>query len=701
MAGVLSKFRITSGKEEKTNLPVKTIPAKKNISGHKPASKKLWILGGIFILFLILVLIALVISTQQTRQNTAQLEIVARLQMHDQRLSKATQQALLGHESAFAQLKDSQNQHNHFISLLSQGGSYRNGQISPVTDPAARPHLESYISNWQQEEKKINLIVNNQESLVYLSRVINEINAANKQLSQSMEQLTDHLRKIDHSPNEIIAVETMKALTQNVTKSVNSIFPSAFPIAEIKGQLAQDRQRFSTIIQALNQGNNGLSLISIDDKLALEKLSEISTLFRNLDNHIGIVQQHISGIINIKFAASEIVKNSEVMLSLARALDDELQLQDINNISLLNIATYSSGACAILALFLFSSALRKNTHHQLLASQNEIEKTQKAILRLLDDMKKIADGDLTARTVVTEDITGAIADSINYTVEELHTLVAQVNKASAQVVKASNQAQNVSSELLTAAQQQSIKIEETTIAVLGMTESISEVSDTATESAKVAKQSLATAEKGNIAVRESIAGMNEIRTHIQDTSKRIKRLGESSQEIGEIVALISDITEQTNVLALNAALQATAAGEAGRGFTVIAQEVQRLAERSAEATKQVSGLIRTIQGDTQDTIAAMERSTLGVAKGAKRSDAAGQALEEIEEVSKKLAQLVTSIFDTTHAQTQAANKVVENMEEILHITRQATEGTTQTTSSIKQISGFASELKASVSRFKV
>ena len=280
-------------------------------------------------------------------------------------------------------------------------------------------------------------------------------------------------------------------------------------------------------------------------------------------------------------------------------------------------------------------------------------------------------------------------------------MVEQVNAASAQVVEASNQAQHVSSELLTAAQQQSVRIEETTIAVLGMTESISEISDAAAESARVARQSLATAEKGTKAVRESIAGMNEIRTHIQDTSKRIKRLGESSQEIGEIVALISDITEQTNVLALNAALQATAAGEAGRGFTVIAQEVQRLSERSAEASKQIGGLIKTIQGDMQDTIAAMERSTLGVAKGAKRSDAAGQALEEIEDVSKQLAQLVTSIFDTTHAQTQAANQVVANMEEILHITRQTTVGTMQTTVSIKQISGFASELKASVSSFKV
>jgi twitching motility protein PilJ len=354
-----------------------------------------------------------------------------------------------------------------------------------------------------------------------------------------------------------------------------------------------------------------------------------------------------------------------------------------------------------LTLIFFAKLLQQSSRNQALASKHEVDKTQKAIHKLLSDMRKIADGDLTVRTNVTHPTTGAIADAINYTIEELHTLVEQVNQATALVVKSSDQAQYVSSGLLNAAQQQSFRIEETTLAVVGMMESITEISDLATESARVAKQSLMTAEKGTAAVRESIAGMNEIRTHIQDTSKRIKRLGESSQEIGEIVALITDITDQTNVLALNVALQATAAGEAGHGFTVIAQEVQRLAERSAEASKQISELIVTIQGDTQDAIEAMERSTLGVAKGTKRSDAAGRALEEIEEVSKQLAQLVANIFDITHTQTQTANTVVANMEEILHITRQNTQGTLQTTASIRQITGFASELKASVSNFKV
>ena len=245
-------------------------------------------------------------------------------------------------------------------------------------------------------------------------------------------------------------------------------------------------------------------------------------------------------------------------------------------------------------------------------------------------MGDLADGDLTMRAQVTEDITGAIADSMNYTIDELRTLVTGVNNAAIQVTQKTAQAQSISAELLGAAERQSKEIEETTAQVLQVSRSISEVSTTAEEGARVAQRSLAAADKGRAAVQNSISGMNDIREQIQETSKRIKRLGESSQEIGEIVELISDITEQTNVLALNAAIQAASAGEAGRGFSVVAEEVQRLAERSGEATKQIGAIVKTIQADTQDAVAAMEKSTQGVVEGAKLSDAAGQALSEID-----------------------------------------------------------------------
>ena len=326
---------------------------------------------------------------------------------------------------------------------------------------------------------------------------------------------------------------------------------------------------------------------------------------------------------------------------------------------------------------------------------------QSAILRLMNELQEVADGDLTVQATVSEDITGAIADSVNYTVEELRDLVGRINRTAAAVADASNRAQMTSSSLQAASDQQSREIRETGEAVLAMASQIKRVSESAAQSAEVARESLAAADTGRQAVENSISGMNGIRDQIQETAKRIKRLGESSQEIGEIIELISDITEQTNVLALNAAIQAASAGEAGRGFTIVAEEVQRLAEKSAEATRQISALVKAIQTDTHDAVAAMERSTQGVVEGARLSDEAGTALGGIGEVSRELADLIMKISRTTEDQAVSAEAVAQSIQRILLVTEQTSEGTQQTAGSILQLAELARELKNSVARFRV
>jgi len=326
---------------------------------------------------------------------------------------------------------------------------------------------------------------------------------------------------------------------------------------------------------------------------------------------------------------------------------------------------------------------------------------QAAILRLMNELQTVAEGDLTQQATVTEDITGAIADSVNYTVEELRTLVSQVQGTVGRVTETTQQVEATSTELLAASTEQLREIRETGESVLQMAGRINDVSAQAQQTAEVARQSLQAAEAGLSAVQNTIGGMNSIRDNIQETSKRIKRLGESSQEIGEITELISDITEQTNVLALNAAIQAASAGEAGRGFSVVAEEVQRLAERSGDATRQIAALVKTIQTDTQDAVASMERSTQGVVEGTKLSDTAGSALNDIDRVTRQLSALIAQISNQALSEAQSANVVAANIQHIFAVTEQTGEGTRSTAQMVRELSKTAEELKQSVARFKI
>ena len=326
---------------------------------------------------------------------------------------------------------------------------------------------------------------------------------------------------------------------------------------------------------------------------------------------------------------------------------------------------------------------------------------QAAILRLMNELQTVAEGDLTQQATVTEDITGAIADSVNYTVEELRSLVTSVQTTASKVAQTTSEVDATSTELLAASNEQMNEIQATGKSVLEMAVRINTVSSQAQESAAVARQSLEAADSGLKAVQNAIGGMNAIRDQIQETSKRIKRLGESSQEIGEITELISDITEQTNVLALNAAIQAASAGEAGRGFSVVAEEVQRLAERSGDATRQISALVKTIQTDTQDAVAAMERSTQGVVDGAKLSDNAGARLGEIDQVSRRLSELIQQISDSALREANLANAVADSIQNIFAVTEQTSEGTRTTAGQVRELSRMAEELRQSVARFKI
>lgn len=353
----------------------------------------------------------------------------------------------------------------------------------------------------------------------------------------------------------------------------------------------------------------------------------------------------------------------------------------------------------VLMLIAYYAARDYRRAAELQAAQSE--KDQHAILTLLDELQSLADGDLTAQATVTEDITGAIADSINYAIDALRELVVTVNDSSILVDGAAKQTEATAKQLVKSAETQAKQAAAASDSVATMAASIEEISGNAERCSDVARHAVDISHKGGEAVRRTIDGMNTIRETIQDTSKRIKRLGESSQEIGNIVELIEEIAEQTNILALNASIEASRAGESSRGFAVVADEVQKLAERSSAATRKIEVLVSTIQSDTNEAVVSMERSTTDVVGGALLAENAGAALDEIEQVSHQMASLIQNISETGHGQNRLAAAINKNMLVLRQISAKTTQSTAQTSLAISRLSELASQLRQSVRGFRL
>jgi twitching motility protein PilJ len=503
-------------------------------------------------------------------------------------------------------------------------------------------------------------------------------------------------------------------LTQRIGKSSNEFLTMEGVSPEAVFLLGKDLNSFKEIAKGMLDGSAELRLTATSDAQTREQLTALIKLYEETRTQAGAILGNLLGLVSAREAQVTILTDSEVLRKdleeLQTALSSQTGLSGIALMTLLvaaALALLSAGGLSYVQLLdsrqrqVSADALRVEAQRQEQEAKRVNDANQAAILRLMNELQTVAEGDLTQEATVTEDITGAIADSVNYTVEELRSLVGNVQNTAARVASTTAEVDITSTELLAASNEQLHEIRETGRSVVDMATRINQVSAQAQESADVARQSLQAAEVGLQAVQNAIGGMNTIRDQIQETSKRIKRLGESSQEIGEITELISDITEQTNVLALNAAIQAASAGDAGRGFSVVAEEVQRLAERSADATRQIAALVKAIQTDTQDAVGAMERSTQGVVEGAKLSDNAGTALSEIDQVSRRLAELIEQISVSTSREANLANEVADNIQHIFAVTEQTGEGTRSTAAQVRELSKMAEELRQSVARFRI
>jgi twitching motility protein PilJ len=636
----------------------------------------------------------LFVDIQEERDGDTLLTAAGQIRTLSQQIAKSVPLALQGNAAAFKELRTARDRFSELIGAMTVGGEVGGIDI-PATPAAVRPALDETISVWDKTAKNAADLLEQEANLITLGKAVTLLNARNATLQDLADDLLTHKLA---AGRDVGPAAQLAMLTQRIAKNANTLLTVEGVRPEVAFQLDKDTHTFNDQLGILKLGADGIARVKLD---ALD--AEFKTNHDALAGVLGNLQRLVAG----KQAGGQLLADNAALLKSMENLSAAYMAAAAGSWLYKGIAL-AFALVAIAALVMFIKTFNRDGEERRILAERQRKEAeaakdanQEAILRLMNEMGDLADGDLTVRATVTEDITGAIADSVNYTIEELSVLVKRINNAALRLTAASEAARNTSRELLNASARQSEEIREAGGQVRDMATSIETVSQRAGESAQVANHALEAAQKGTQAVENSIAGMNDIRSQIQETSKRIKRLGESSQEIGEIVELISDITEQTNVLALNAAIQAASAGEAGRGFSVVAEEVQRLAERSGEATKQIAAIVKTIQADTSDAVSAMEYSTQGVVEGAKLSDAAGQALTEISTVSTSLAGLIGRISADTQAQADIATRVAALMADILKITEQTSRGTEQTAGSIGELAELAVELKGSVAGFKV
>ena len=631
--------------------------------------------------------------------------------MQSQRLAKSVSQALVGNAISFDEVRDSSTVLAKTMRGLRQGDSELS--LEPLAANFA-PELDEIAPQVERAEKNAATVLGQQKILLQVGSALRTINRQSSDLLEIAETISSLKLQQNAPAAEVSASGQLVMLTQRIGKSANEFLTMEGVSPEAVFLLGKDLNSFKEIATGLLSGSTELRLSATSDSQIKERLEALLALYENTRVEAGAILGNLQGLVAAREAQSSIVSESEALRKGLEKLQSELSSQTGLGGLQLVMLTGSALFALLCAGGLAFVQLQDSRQRQRAAEVQRIQAVdleqeakrvndanQAAILRLMNELQNVAEGDLTQEATVTEDITGAIADSVNYTVEELRSLVGNVQNTATRVAQTTTLVENTSTELLATSAEQLREIRETGQSVLDMAQRINQVSSQAQESALVARQSLQAAELGLGAVQNAIGGMNSIRDQIQETSKRIKRLGESSQEIGEITELISDITEQTNVLALNAAIQAASAGEAGRGFSVVAEEVQRLAERSADATRQIAALVKAIQTDTQDAVAAMERSTQGVVEGAKLSDNAGSALSEIDSVSRRLAMLIEQISDSASREAESANEVASNIQHIFAVTEETGEGTRSTAQQVRELSRMAEELRQSVARFKI
>jgi len=603
------------------------------------------------------------------------------------------QEAAAGDENALFILPDLKNQ---ILGLMSQFNSSED-----EIEDNSRATLSNQINIISEN---IDVIESQTDNVLFLYDQLAILEASIPQIQQAYTNIVDTMLQAESPSDRVAEAQEQVWRAERLLTSLNRILSGTDDAVASAEQFRQDVLVFNQILIGMQEGNLIMGISRVESPEARLLLEQVDSQFSELNQSIESVISASPALGQIAQASSLILDTAASLLQSTTGVSDEISaLADNVQKRPLSTAftTLVAASVVVLVLFILGVQIYFNTRKNLVSTEDTNERNQEAILRLLDEIADLGEGDLTVHATVTEDFTGAIADSINYAIEQLRELVARVASTAESVAASSNETRATSLRLSEASEHQATQIANASSSINEISENLSKVSENAEQLANTAQRSVTVARNGASVVQNTIEGMNNIREQIQDTSKRIKRLGESSQEIGDIVSLINEIADQTNILALNASIQAAMAGEAGRGFAVVADEVQGLAERAAASTRQIENLVKTIQSDTNEAVASMEQTTAEVVRGAQLANNAGNALNDIQTTSENLATLILAIAKETQNQSQSAESIVGSMRVIQDISAQTLEGTTESARAVGELSEQADELRQSIADFKL
>lgn len=652
-------------------------------------SKPTVLLGGVFVASVVLALFTLVKVAVDTGNDRENLDIVSDLRALSYRVTGLSQDATEGQEEAFGELS----------TVLDQMES-RWGELQKSGDDLPSDVLTTFGDNLTGTVGEAKTIVADKDTIIFLHQVVSTLNERLPQLQEEHTQVVEILLDSRAPADQVAVAQAQSWRAERIGRNIDKMLAGGEDAEAAADQFNRDANLFGRVLEGMKKGDAALGIGRVTDAEALKSLQRITGQFEFVSNSVQEIFNATPALFRSRQAADKILDQSPALLAAGAGLTDTINALPGSRFFTNGLAVIFAVIAAVALLFI-GLGVYQATRKSLKDTADANEKNQQAILRLLDEIEGLGDGDLTAEATVTEDFTGAIADAINFAILQLRELVARIQDTAESVSAAAAETQNTALQLADSSEHQAQEITGVSAAINEMAISIDQVSANASESASVANRSVSIAANGANVVQSNIKGMDTIREQIQDTSKRIKRLGESSQEIGDIVSLISDIADQTNILALNAAIQAAMAGDAGRGFAVVADEVQRLAERSANAAKQVAGLVKTIQTDTNEAVSSMEQTTSEVVKGAQLAHDAGRALGEIQNVSTTLAELIRDISTAASHQATTASQISGTMNVIQDITSQTTLGTKTTAESVGQLAENATELREFVAGFKL